>query len=390
MNDTQNTLRVLLLSPVRGLDPPNGDVTYTESLLDAPPAGVTYETYDQALLAGRMVELGRRGSASGLRNQLSWWREAAVNRLRVRGVLFAEPFRFFRVNAEAYDLVHVHVFSCRLIGWTGPVLLSNGLPLPALYRDARGWPAWRVHLAQWCDRLLAASLRVDHSSLRVSRADVVVAFTEHLRRWYLDDPVRSRAPTRHVPPGLARPENRSSSARGAGRTVGFVAHDFLAKGGDLVVAAWPIVQERYPNALLLLAGARPSTDVEQLQGIEVLGACDRDTLMTSFFPRLDVLAYPTRFDGSPLVVIEALSFGIPVVVSDYGPMPGLVGGGVGGSIVEKPTAPTLAVALIDLLDARTQLAARARARSLFEARYDRDVTRQQLRDAYDLAVARHG
>ena len=50
--------RVLLLSPLPGLDPPSGDVVYTQELLAHPPAGVDYETYAQALAAGRLIELG--------------------------------------------------------------------------------------------------------------------------------------------------------------------------------------------------------------------------------------------------------------------------------------------------------------------------------------------
>lgn len=42
-------LRVLLLSPVRALDPQNGDVTYPEQLLASPPDGVVYTTYAEAL-----------------------------------------------------------------------------------------------------------------------------------------------------------------------------------------------------------------------------------------------------------------------------------------------------------------------------------------------------
>ena len=85
-------MKVLLISPVRGLDPPCGDITYTEELISNMCQGVDYVTYDQAIADGSLVELTRRN-----------WRIAPfllilnklINFLRKRQFLFWEPFRFF-------------------------------------------------------------------------------------------------------------------------------------------------------------------------------------------------------------------------------------------------------------------------------------------------------
>lgn len=53
-------MKVLLISPVEGVDPAGGDVTYTQSLLVRRPTNVTYVTYDQALRDGTLIEHGRR------------------------------------------------------------------------------------------------------------------------------------------------------------------------------------------------------------------------------------------------------------------------------------------------------------------------------------------
>src|SRR4051794_6991425 len=114
-------IRVLLLSPLRGLDPPNGDVTYTEQLLAHPPDGVRYVPYDAALDAGELVERFRRRPGESMRTAFSrdgdwarFAREAAINRVRQRGLLFREQFRHFELCEGAFDLVHVHVFSVAL------------------------------------------------------------------------------------------------------------------------------------------------------------------------------------------------------------------------------------------------------------------------------------
>src|SRR4051812_11376901 len=126
-----NRRRVLLISPVPGLDPPNGDVVYTQSLLEHPPPGVEYETYPDALRSGRLRELGRRQEyveASGLarfRAVGRIGRERGVNALRARGALFREPFRYFSVKPGAYDLVHCHVFSAAFPKLDVPLVMSN-------------------------------------------------------------------------------------------------------------------------------------------------------------------------------------------------------------------------------------------------------------------------
>ncbi len=143
-------LRVLLISPVRGLDPDNGDLTYTEQLRHRPPPSITYTTYDRALADGSLVELYRRAAGGGRdRRDASafrglsvvelarFGREAAVNRFRSRGVLFPEPFRHFNVEPSAFDLIHVHVFSVALNCADLPIVVSNSAPIHAVYEDGR-------------------------------------------------------------------------------------------------------------------------------------------------------------------------------------------------------------------------------------------------------------
>ena len=58
-------MRVLLLSPLRGLDPACGDIVHTEALLASPPDGVQYETYAEALARGALIEHATRAAQIG-------------------------------------------------------------------------------------------------------------------------------------------------------------------------------------------------------------------------------------------------------------------------------------------------------------------------------------
>src|SRR5206468_11585301 len=88
----------------------------------------------------------------------------------------------------------------------------------------------------------------------------------------------------------------------------------------------------------------------------------------------DVMVLPSRIDQWPNAVMEAMSFGVPPVVSAVGGMPEMVQHGRAGVVLADRAPETLRDAIAGLLgdpDGRRALGARARAR--VEA--DLDVTR---------------
>ena len=386
------TRRVLLISPVPDLDVPTGDVVYTESLLQHPPAGVEYETYPEALAAGRLRELGRRDeyhAASGrerLRALGRIGRERSVNALRRRGVLFREPFRYFSVRRGAYDLVHCHVFSAAFPELDAPLVMSNAWVIDYLYRDGKGWSKRRVRLASAVDAALARRLRVQHTSHAMPQASAVVCHTESLRRILLSR--RSAAPGRlHVAPCFVEPAPRIP-AGDRPRRIGFVG-DFEAKGGAIVLDAFELVRRRRPDAELVIIGSPPRGDASQLRARSITWhpRLPRSELLEHHLPSLDVFAYPTRIDGLPLTVLEVMARGIPVVTSDYGAMPEIVGHGRAGAVVAQGDAAGFADALLSLLDAEENARARRQTAEWFDAHYSPEVAIGRLAKAYDAATA---
>jgi glycosyltransferase involved in cell wall biosynthesis len=387
------TLRVLLLSPLPGIDPPSGDVVYTDALLRNPPPDVEYEDYATAMSAGRLLELGRRADyrrSSGVERVRAFGRigrERTINALRESGMLFREPFRFFRVETEAYDLVHCHVFSVRFVGKTPPLVFSNACLIEDLYRHARGWSDSHVRLAAWADSALARSLGVQHTSYSMPEASSVVCFTSFLTTLLArHDAVE---PSRlHVAPCFVEQGPRRT-APSVPRRVGFIATDFAAKGGNTVLEAFDVVRRVRPDAELFIVGSPPRLSADQLQRRQItwLPRVPRDELLTRYLSELDVLAYPTEFDGLPLTVLEALARGIPVATSDYQAMPEVVGQGIAGSVTPVRDAPALAESILRLLEPEENVAARTRAAEWFDAQYAPAVALEKLRDAYHAGLA---
>jgi glycosyltransferase involved in cell wall biosynthesis len=385
-------LNVLLLSPLPGLDPPNGDVTYTEQLLAHAPPGVTYVRYDDALRDGSLVERFRKRSSSPHRGSrrsgdaLRFVREVGVNKVRQTGLLFSEPFRHFDVAPGAFDLVHAHVFSVHLND-RPPLVMSNSVLIDALYRDAfRASPRW-VTSARLIDTWLARATGVTHSSYVLQSANAVVCFSDFLRRTLVArgvDPRRLYV----VPPGIELGPEGPPGGQTGQRTIGFIG-DWDAKGGDVVLEAHARLRSRGHDVALTVVGSEPRLGVRASQERKItwLPRQPRDLLLRDVIPTFSVFAYPSRFDGLPLTLLEVMAAGVPVVVSDYGALPEVVEFGRAGSVVPVDNGRALADAIDALFNPERGADVAARARARVETAFEATVTADELRRVYFAAAA---
>lgn len=368
-------LKVLLISPVPGLDPMSGDVTYTQQLLAAPPPGVLYTTYEQALADGSLVEVGTRVAFRtaprphrvghllvALARKAELW-------MRRSGLTYREPIRVFYVPPGTYDLVHVHVFHHRFLGEPPPIVASAGGPLQWVYADAWGWSPVRIAIAEAFERVLGTLWDATMCGSRLGRAQVLIAPSQYLRQWLAR---RGWAPDDIVvqPNYYTKQKNGAFSIPGQASPtrLGFIARDFEAKGGLDAIAAHQLLRQTHPNLELLIVGSEPRLDAEALKntGIQWLAELPREDLLTRVLPRIDILVYPSRFDtGVPYSAMEALAEGIPAVVSDYRSLPDLVGADA-GFVTGIGDVPALATAVARLLDPITYRRTREGAKSRFE------------------------
>jgi glycosyltransferase involved in cell wall biosynthesis len=157
-----------------------------------------------------------------------------------------------------------------------------------------------------------------------------------------------------------------------GRPVVFAAGRCVPqKGFDVLLEAMIALADRDPVPLLVIAGEGPL--VAPLAGrAREAGADVRFLGLRTDIPALlaaaDVVAVPSRWEGQPLIVQEALRAGRPLVASLVGGLPALTGQDA-ALLVPAGDPGQLASALRSVLDdrelsGRLEAAAAARARAL--------------------------
>jgi glycosyltransferase involved in cell wall biosynthesis len=130
-----------------------------------------------------------------------------------------------------------------------------------------------------------------------------------------------------------------------------------------------------------LAGKVGQAARARLPGRFVLAGERADIL--DILPAFDVFALPSRYEGLPTVIVEAMICGVPVVATAVNAVPDLVIPGETGLLVPPGRPARLAAAVGRLLDAPAAASAMAAtARDRVAGRYDETATRNALNAAY--------
>jgi glycosyltransferase involved in cell wall biosynthesis len=194
----------------------------------------------------------------------------------------------------------------------------------------------------------------------LARADAVVAnssFTVARIRAVRDVDVTI------VPYGAAvRPDAIPHKPRTDAPLVFAVGRMIERKGFAHLIAAMPAVRARVPGARLVIASDGPLRGELTRQADDLgLSECVRfpgkvsDEELGRLFTEAAVFAMPSIVDsrgdteGLGVVVIEAISYGCPVVATAVGGIPDLVKDGVTGRLVPQRDPAALAQAIIDVL-----------------------------------------
>lgn len=245
----------------------------------------------------------------------------------------------------------------------------------------------------------------------LGRADLLYAVSEHTARHLhrlvgADGPpirlLRNGVDLRTFHPDVDGTPIRRRHGFGDDPVVVCVGRLVRRKGQDALVAAWPRVRARVPNARLLIVGGGPLRDelaeaaaAQPAGAVTLAGRVPWDEL-PAHHAAADVFAHPNRTrlagldaEGFGVIFLEAQAVARPVIAGDSGGSPEALVPGETGLVVDGDDTDAIADAVVELLRDRDRAAAMGRrGREFVERHHDWDRIAADLHD--DLAALASG
>ena len=248
------------------------------------------------------------------------------------------------VREGRFDLVHAHIFASAAA--SALATLGTGVPLVVTEHTEGAWQG------RWA-RLVSRTI--------YRRARRVIAVSGPIRARLIE---RDGVPCGKISvipnaviPAPGGPGDPAAALQGVPRDrplVGTVARLQPEKGITAFLKAAANVVSEVPDALFLVVGDGP------LRGglsalARTLGLSDHVRFLghradaREIVGMLEVLVVPSLTEGAPLIVLEAMASGVPVVASAVGGIPDQVRHGEEGLLVRPGDPDALAEALLELL-----------------------------------------
>jgi glycosyltransferase involved in cell wall biosynthesis len=133
------------------------------------------------------------------------------------------------------------------------------------------------------------------------------------------------------------------------------------KGFDRLIYAMRTVKNVYPRVGLIIIGEGwCRAELEQLvskidlsKSVHLPGYC---ATVPALMARSDLLCIPSRTEGLPIALLEAMAVGVPVCASDVGEIGSVLGHGKGGKISCLGSPDQLAQDILQSLDRKEEMA----------------------------------
>jgi glycosyltransferase involved in cell wall biosynthesis len=283
------------------------------------------------------------------------------------------------------DVLHMHGYGATTFGR----VCARRLGLPAILHEHANHTdtPWFQKVA---DRLLAP-----HTDLAIAVSESTAEFTvrarmipaERTKVVYLGSPLEE----------FARP--RSAEEIAAARAslgiepsmiaVGTVTRLMPSKGNQYLVEAVPEIVTRHPQARVFIVGEGELQE-ELFQRARALGLGDRLVFVgfrrdvAEVLTALDIVVFPSLWEGTPLTAFEALAAGKPIVATDADGLLDILADRQDALVVPKRDASALARGVAALIDQPALAARLAASAARTGAQYDIGAFVRKMERLYEI------
>ncbi|WP_420793399.1 glycosyltransferase family 4 protein [Pseudomonas rubra] len=246
-----------------------------------------------------------------------------------------------RKHHDQQPLINSHNFKGLVLGWLGARLWR----LPMVATQHGFTPSSRKQrLYTWISLQLC----------RTGTIERVICVAESIKRIH-----RQAGVVEHklqvIPNGLPEADTLPARPHGDGRWLaGYVGRLSSEKGPDLFLDTLIPLCQRHPQLDAVMLGEGPERDVLQAR-IDAAGLTQRIRLpgfqadMRTWMARLDALVISSRTEGTPMILLEAMQDGVPVVAFAVGGIPDVIEHGRSGLLAQPLMVAELAAQLEALM-----------------------------------------
>jgi PEP-CTERM/exosortase A-associated glycosyltransferase len=277
------------------------------------------------------------------------------------------------------DILHAH---SPVLNALPTLRVGKRLGIPVVYEVRAFWEDAAVDHGSTTEGGVRYKLTRGMESWALRRADHVFTICEGLRRDIVARGILSGKVTvipnavdvdSFEPGGTPDQVLKTQLGLRGASVIGFIGSFYAYEGLDLLLAAFPAMLARQPDARILLVGGGPQDAALKAQA-QRLGVADKVVFagrvphaqVQRYYDLVDVLAYPRHSMRltelvTPLKPLEAMAQGRVLVASDVGGHQELIRDGQTGVLFQAGNAEALANAIVKLLSTRDEWPAIRRA-----------------------------
>jgi glycosyltransferase involved in cell wall biosynthesis len=170
--------------------------------------------------------------------------------------------------------------------------------------------------------------------------------------------------------------------------IGIAARLTPQKGITYLLKALPEIIRRFPKTVLVIAGEGPlelelRAEAERLAIAPNVLFVGRRLDMPHLLRSFDLYVMPSLWEGLPMVLLEAMAAGCPIVATDVGGVATAVEHGVNGILVPPRDPRSLASAIVRLLEDPLRREHFAReGKRMFHSRFTADIMTRRYEQLY--------